>query len=644
MKRFFVGISAAFVLAALVLACGTPGAGRLSMTPGTFRATTVSYAAALTVEVRTSADAITSVRVVNHGDTPGVADPAIALIPAQIVEHQTLAVDIVTGVTVTSLAIINAVEDALRQAGADVTALYRPIRRPRVRDQTMTADVIIVGGGGAGLSAAVEAAAAGASVILVEKAGFLGGNSIVVGGIVNAPNTRQQITHGVGTGGQESLVMAALAAAPINAEHRAMQDTVRREFEEHRRRADGRIFDSPAWFALQTWEAGDRLAFLNMVYIMTSRVRDAIEWLESKGMEFQDRISQGAGSLYPRTLTAVLPNGVGFINALLAGLEGRPNYQYLMETRATSLITQGGRVVGVNAVNNHTGQRITLRANNGVILATGGFAGNVEMRRRYAEGDFWTYLGPTVVTSNVGTVTGDGIIMAREVGAALNKMDQIQLLHICNPVTGSTGDIAAPIGLAGYLYVNREGNRFIREDGRRDIISQAVLAQPGRVMYLIQSADIIRDPHTTYTLDNRRLSYMLENNISGWVTAPTLRDLASVLGMPYANLSRTIANYNAIVDAGGNLDEFGRVVFTHRIANGPWYAFPRAPATHHTMGGVLIDEHTRVLREDRSVIPGLYAAGEVTGVVHGSNRLGGSAVAEFLVFGRIAGQNAAARR
>ena len=640
MKKFFVSLGSAIVIAALVLACGTPG-GRVNIPDGTWGATTMSFLGLLTVEVTTSANAITGVRVVEHGDTPGFADPAVAIIPQRIVEHQSLAVDIVTGSTVTSRAIIGAVEESLRLTGADITPFTRAPRRDRVRDVTMTADVIIIGGGGAGLSAAVEATGAGASVIIAEKAGFFGGNSLAVGGIMNVAGSRFQIAHGVGTAGLHGLVDAAVAAPTAHAFHGELQERVRAEIAAFRATGSPGLFDSPAWFALQTWEAGDRLSELSFIYLMTSNAIAAYQWLESMGMEFQERISQGAGSMYPRTLNAVLPNGTGYINALTETLEGRPNFTGLLETRVTGLITEGGRVVGANAVHNHTGQRITLRANNGVIIATGGFGGNVEMRRRYGEGDFWTYLGPGVATSNVATVTGDGIMFGRDAGAELLIMDQIQLLHICNPVTGTTGDIAGPIGTAGFLYVNREGNRFIAEDGRRDVIAQAVFRQPGGIFYVIQSADIIPDPAAITTLDGRNLAFMIENNIAGWVTAPTLEDLAVTLGMPPANLVRTVAAYNAAVAAGGN-DEFGRVLLTRKQENGPWFAFPRAPAVHHTMGGMAIDKYTRVLRADGSVIPGLYAAGEATGIVHGSNRLGGSAVLEFLVFGRIAGRSAAA--
>ena len=641
MKRFFVCLGFTIVIAALILACGTPAAGRLNMTPGTFTASAASYMGPLTVEVRTSANAITNIRV-DAMDTPGLSDWAIDLIPRQIIEHQSLAVDIVTGVTITSMAIINAVEDALRQAGADMTALYRPISRPRVRNQTLTADVIIVGGGGAGLSAAVAATDAGASVIVIEKAGFIGGNSIVSGGIYNAPNTVQQQGLAMSPG-LDRLVQEAIDEAPVSEEHRIMQNRVRAEFEAHRNANRTYVFDSPAWFALQTWNGGDRLGILSMVYTMTSNALAGVRWLENMGMEFLPNVGQGGGSLYPRTLFAVRPLGVGYFEAFSRALEGRRNYTQLMETRATGLIIERGRVVGVNAVNNHTGQRITLRANNGVILATGGFAANVELRQHYSTG-FWSYLGPTLLTTNVATVTGDGHFFARDAGAHLINMEHIQLLQTVNPVTGALGDNAFPFGIMGYLFINKEGNRFVREDGRRDEVCKAIMAQPGGIAFLLQSSESIPDPNTVLTLDNRTVAFMLENNLSGWVTADTLEEMAAILGVPYDNLSRTVAAYNAAVDAGLSSDEFGRAMLSRRIATGPWFAYPRRPAAHYTMGGVLVDEYGRTLREDRSVIPGLFAAGEITGVLHGTNRLGGNAIVDFVVFGRIAGASAAAGR
>jgi flavocytochrome c len=293
----------------------------------------------------------------------------------------------------------------------------------------------------------------------------------------------------------------------------------------------------------------------------------------------------------------------------------------------------------VNAVGKD-GHKVTLRASKGVILATGGFAGNVELRQKYGEGEKWPDLGPSLGTSNVASVTGDGIFMAEAVGVKLVNMEQIQLLHVCNPITGATGDNSFPLDATGYLFINKNGRRFVREDGRRDDMSKAIIAQPDGIMYIVQSADVITDPGTIKTLDGRTVSYMLENNLSGFVKANTLSELASVLGMSADALEKSVADYNAHVDSQ-TPDEFGRALFSFKFTKGPWYAYPRKPAAHHTMGGVLIDENTRALKADGSVVPGLYCAGEITGVIHGANRLGGNAIVDFTVFGRIAGTNAA---
>ena len=636
----FIGL---LVMAVLVVAgCGTAGRARVNMIPGTFTATAIGYTGPLTVEVKTSATAITGVRVLNHIDTPGISDWAIAAIPARIVEHQSIAVDIVTGVTMTSRAILNAVEDCLRQAGADITALSRPPRRARVRDKTLTADVIIVGGGGAGLSAAVSATEAGASVILVEKAGFLGGNSIAAGGIINTSWRERQDTWPA-RDGTEALIEAALAQTPVNAEHHAIIEKVRAEFAEFRR-SNRTLFDSPSWHALQTWLGGDKVADLRMIQVMTNNSQSAVEWLIDMGLETRPGVVQIPGSLYQRGIDTVLPNGTGFIKAFRGALEGQRNYTQFMETTATGLILEGGRVVGVNAVDNFTGQRITLRANRGVVLATGGFAGNVEMRVHYAQGDVWPYLGPTLNTTNVGTVTGDGLFFARDAGAELVNMQHIQLLHITNPATGSTACIStAGVNTMANLFVNNEGRRFVAEDGRRDDISRAIMAQPGGIMHMIFSADFTPDPNADLTLDGRSVAFMLENRLAGYVKADTLEELARLIGVDANNLAASVREFNSHADTQ-RPDRFGRVLFGMKFENGPWYSYPRAPATHHTMGGVRIDEYARALRADGTPVPGLFAAGEITGVLHGANRLGGNAMTDFTVFGRIAGKSAAAGR
>ena len=608
------------------------------MNPGTYHATVPGFNGPLSVEVDVSTNAISSIRVTNHVETPGISDWAIAQIPERIIREQSLAVDVVSGVTVTSMVIIDAVENALSQAGADIEAFRRVPRKTRAANQNLSADVIIVGGGGAGLAAAVSATESGASVILVEKSGFLGGNSIVAGGIYNVPNSRQQQAL-TALPGDDRLVMDALAIAPTNAKHRELRDTVRAEFEQHRRNSD-KIFDSPAWFALQTWLGGDRLADLPLLYHFTSNALDAFNWIQDMGMRFQNVAMMGTGSMYRRTIRSEMPNGTGYIKAFRETLETRNNYTQLMETRATSLIVEGGRVVGVNAVGRH-GNIVTLRANSGVILATGGFAGNVELRRQYAEGEFWPYLGPTLRTTNVSGVTGDGLLFARDAGAELIGMEHIQLLHVSNPRNGLTNDhVAAVAGTSGTMFINREGQRFVREDGRRDEISQAVLAQTGRMYYMLKSADVITNPDVDRTLDGRNITFMLENNLSGYVRADTLEELAALIDIDYNNLAATISEFNHH-SRTNTPDRLGRVVFGLTFENGPWYAYPRTSATHYTMGGVRVDRYARALRADGTPVPGLYAAGEIIGGLHGANRLGGNAIVEFVVFGRIAGGSAA---
>ena len=627
----------------VLVACGTPGGGRMSLTPGTYTATAASYSGPLTVEVRTSANAITGVRVTRHVDTPGIADWAIEAIPQRIIEHQSLAVDTVSGVTVTSMAIISAVDDALRQAGADMAALYRPIRRPRVRNQTLTADVIVVGSGGAGLSAAAAAIEAGASVILIEKEGFLGGNSLVGGGALNVANTPQQLSF-PSSAGLESLVIEAINATSISNEHRIMQDRVRSEFEAHRRAGRTHVFDSPAWHALQTWEGGDRLGFLPLIYVMTSNALAAFNWMANMGLQYDATVQAVAGALYPRTIQTTMPLGVGIINAFSDTLARSDRYTLLMETTATGLIMDGERVVGVNAEGRH-GNRVTLRANRGVVLATGGFGANVEMRQRHGEGPGkWDYLGPTLNTSNVAGATGEGIYFARDAGAELIHMDQIQILHVANPWTGVISCISLAMGAAETgLFINQEGNRFVREDGRRDDLSRAILAQTGGVIHLITSSEGIPDPTRSFTADRRTVAYMVENNVVGFVMADTLEELARAIGADANNLIEAVREYNSHVDSQLP-DRFGRAIFSTRLETGPWFAQPRAPTVHYTMGGVRIDEHARAIRPDGSPVPGLYAAGEMTGGIHGTNRLGGNAYTDIHVFGRIAGANAAARR
>lgn len=621
-KKLFALVLAVMML--LGVACSAS-----ALTAGTYTATMTAMHGPMTVEVTVSENEILSVVVTDQVETPGVTDPVFEKIPAEIVANQTSNVDVITGATVSSRVLIAAVQNCLKQAGDTDGAFSKELEKVPAEDVTMTADVIIVGGGGAGLAAAVGASDEGASVILIEKTGFLGGNSIVAGGIYNAPDPDLQ-DYAVFSGDQDSMIEDALAEEPVSEEHAALQAAVREEFGAYKA-SDKTLFDSANWFALQTWNGGDKIANLDLVKVLTAGAFPALEWLESMGMEFNDFVTLGGGSLYPRTHGATTPNGTGYIKAFKTALEGRENVQIVMDTEGKSLIMDGDKVVGVNAVGKD-GNAVTLMANKGVILTTGGFAGNVELRQKYCEGEKWPDLGPSLTTSNMPGVTGDGIFMAEAAGAELIDMDQIQLLPFCNPQTGATFDITF-----ANCFINNEGKRFVREDGRRDEMSKGMIAQPDGEVYYLFSCE---DPNEVYSLGKKTLQYYLDNNLYGYMISDSLEGIAEKMGVPADTLAETVAAFNEHTK-NGTSDEFGRTSWAATI-EGPYYvAYQRKPAVHHTMGGVRIDTQTHALRADGSIIEGLYCAGEIVGGIHGGNRLGGNAIVDFCVFGRLAGNVAA---
>ena len=604
-------------LLALVLAVamllGVSATGWAQSPDGTYTKTVTAMQGPMTLEMTIKDGKIEEVRVTDEVETPGIGSVAAKAIPERIQREQSVSVDVVTGATFTSLIIMGTVQEMLKEAGLDVASFKKEAEKPAPEDKTLDADVVIVGGGGAGLASAVSAAKQGASVILIEKTGFLGGNSIVSGGIYNAPDPALQdkYTEKIAI---EQMMEPAMAEAPVIEEHKALMEAVRSEYEAFKK-TDKPLYDSPNWFALQTWNGGDKVAELKLVQTLANSALSGLEWLREMGMVFEDRVFHGAGSLYPRTHASIEPNGTGYIRTFVDTLDSMDNVQILMDTTGTSLVTQDGRVTGVLA-KGKDGSLITLNAKKGVILTTGGFAGNVKLRQEYCEGDKWPDLGPQIPTSNVSGVTGDGIFMARDVGADLVNMDQIQLLHCCNPKTGATYDITS-VSMSN-VFINKNGERFVREDGRRDVMSKAIIQQPDGIMYILFSADLAPDASQAKTLGGQSLQYYLDNKLSGYEMGETLAELAGKLGIPAANLEKTISDYNGYVESGN--DPLGRLSFSGKIQTGPYYAYPRSPAVHHTMGGVRIDESARALDKDGAPIPGLYCAGEITGNIHGGNR------------------------
>ena len=553
------------------------------------------------IEVAVTVDengVVTNVEVTKNGDTAGISDPAVQTIPGRIVEMQSANVEAVSGATYTSEAIMAATLDAVTKAGLDVAAWSekKVVEVEKGADVVLEADVVIVGAGGAGLAAAVQANQNGSTVIVLEKMGKVGGNTILAGGAMNAVNDRSE------------------QAIAYN--------------------------DSVEWHFTQTMNGGDNQGDPVLVHTLVSNAYAGVEWLMDLGMEFQDETAglfTVTGGLWPRAHKPVMPLGQGFFATYMNYIDSHEGVDVMLNTCANELmVDESGRVCGVVATG-ETGNTVTVKARNGVIMATGGFAASVELRSAF--NTQWADLGATIKSTNHAGATGDGIKMMQKLGADFVQMGNIQLLPLGDPVTGSlAGNIEHDVETR--IFVNKEGNRFVNEGGRRDDMTNALFAQTDAYMWIVMDSDTYP---TGDELNNfgETINQLVEAGRA--FKGETLEELAEKIGVPAENLVAAVTEFNRHAEGGdlaGTPDEFGRTLYSTPIDNGPFYAAARVPTVHHTMGGVRINQYCQVINENGQIIPGLYAAGEVTGGIHGSNRLGGNALTDTVVFGRIAGDSA----
>ena len=553
------------------------------------------------IEVAVTVDengTVTAIEVTKNGDTAGISDPAVAQIPGLIIEQQTANVDAVAGATKTSDAIMAAVLDAVTKAGLDTVKWSTKVETvaEKAEDVTIETEIVVIGGGGAGLAAAVQANQLGSKVLVLEKMGKVGGNTILAGGALNAVNDRSE------------------QAIAYN--------------------------DSVEWHYTQTLSGGDYQGDPLLVHTLVSNAWDGVQWLMDLGMEFQDETAglfTVTGGLWPRAHKPVEPLGTGFFKTYMNYIDSHDNVDVMLNTCATEiLVDENGKACGVVATG-ETGNTVTVKASKGVVVATGGFAANVELRSAY--NTQWADLGDSIKTTNHAGATGDGIKLMQKLGADFVQMGNIQLLPLGDPVTGSlSGNIEHDVETR--IFINKEGNRFVNEGGRRDDMTNALSAQTDAYMWIVMDSD-------TYPTGDERNNFGETANqlveAGRAVKADTLEELAEKMNVPADALIAAVTEFNRHAEGGdlaGTPDEFGRTLYKTPIDTAPFYAAARVPTVHHTMGGVRINVNAQVLDENGNVIPGLYAAGEVTGGIHGSNRLGGNALTDTVVFGRIAGESA----
>ena len=571
---------------------------------------------------------ITKVEVDASHETNGIGSKAAETMPGAIVAANSLEVDGVSGATQTSKAIIEAATAALKQAGLEPSDLVsKNTSTTKAKDIEETVDVVVVGAGGAGMTAAITASKAGSKVIIIESQPIVGGNTVRSTGGLNAAKTPYQDKNEFkeAAGVEKTLATAAEKFAD-NATITALAATVKSQWDAYQANPQG-YFDSVELMELDTLIGGKGKNNPELVKALAENSADAIEWLASIGADVKNVGAFGGASVkrIHRPVNAdgkVTAVGAYIVPILEKNLQDR-NVQFLFDTTANEIIMKDGKAVGIKATGKD-GNKVTINAKS-VVIATGGFGANAEMVEKYK---------PELkgfATTNAEGAQGQGIDMATAVGAATVDMDQIQIhptVHI--EEDGNAHLITEGLRGDGAILVNAEGKRFYDEVSTRDKVSAAIIEQTDKSAWLIVDQSMVDK------------SAVIAGYIkSGYtVTGATYEELAKAMGVDEATFVSTMNTWNQAVEAKTDA-EFNRTSFANPLTAAPYYAIKITPAVHHTMGGIVINPKAEVLNEKGEVISGLFAAGEVTGGVHGANRLGGNAVADFTVFGRIAGQSAA---
>lgn len=606
----------------LMVACGTSSESTGEFKPGTYTIKKEGYnkSEPIEMEITISEDQqISKIEILNHKETEGIGAEALAQLPETIIEKQSVSdIDAFSGATLSSVALFKGVKEALKEAGLDEADLVKIEDDTAGKANEYNVDVVIVGAGGAGMVAAIEAKKQGANVLVLEKVQLSGGNAVKATGGMNAAKTPYQNVNEFTSADQEAIEKAIATAREKHPEIKDLADTVETQLNDYLANPKG-YFDSQELYILDTIIGGKGVNDRELVETLVKHTSKDIEWLKEKGMVLDSVGAFGGASVKrihrPMEEGKTVSVGAFLMPKMTQELETL-GVDILYNTNVNELIVENDQVVGVKAEN---GTVVNAKA---VIIATGGFGADLDRVVEYK---------PELkgfVTTNAPGATGDGIDMAVAIGAKTVDMDQIQIHPTVEQEAASL--ITEGVRGDGAILVNQEGKRFTNEVGTRDEVSAAEIAQTGGYTYLIfdQKMADASGPLTGY-IDK---GFTKQGN--------TIEALAEQIETDPTTLSETLAKWNESVK---NLkdEEFGRTAFTETLETAPYYAIKLSPGIHHTMGGLAINTKAEVLNKNDEPIKGLFAAGEVTGGIHGANRLGGNAVADIVVYGRIAGQQAA---
>ena len=575
--------------AAALLAAGTLSSSVFAA-PVTAEGTGVGKHGDITVAVTFDAGKIQDIKIVKNAENPILAKKVFTDLKDQVVALSSTDVDLVSGATFSAKGFIDAVNDAAKKAGVTLAKADKKALKKAARElpKTSNYDVVVIGAGGAGFSAAITARNAGANVVLLEKMPAVGGNSLISGAEMNVAKNWVQPKLGIND-------------------------------------------DSPELHAQDTFKGGDGKGDMKVINVMTHQALDAAKWCRDYlGVRFEDdNLFFFGGHSRKRALIPVGHTGTEFIAKFQAKADelGIP---VITNMKAEELIKdKDGRVVGVKATMD--GSEYTFNAKGGVVLATGGFGANPEMVKKYNP-----KIDERFKTTDAPGTTGEALYMAERAGAQLVNMGYIQTYPICDPISGAI-ELIADARFDGAIMLNQEGKRFVEELQRRDVLSEAILNQTGQYCWVLWNDNIGKISNTVKAHANEYEAFTKQGIMT---TCDDLKCIADFTKIPFDQLQKTVKRVSDMAGKGNDKD------FNHRaglmdMQQGKYYVIKAVPSTHHTMGGVRINEKAEALTAEGKVIPGLWAAGEVTGVTHGTNRLGGNAYTDIIVFGRIAGEAAA---
>lgn len=544
----------------------------------------------VTVSVTFDGGKITDIKVVKEQENKVLARGVYTDLKDQVIATNSVDLDVISGATFTSKGFLDAVKDAAKKAGVTLSKADKKAIKKVAKDlpKTSSYDVVVVGAGGAGFSAAIEAKNAGANVILLEKMPAVGGNSLISGAEMNVAKNWVQPKLGIND-------------------------------------------DSPELHAQDTFKGGDGKGDMKVINVMTHNALDAALWCRDYlGVRFEDdNLFFFGGHSRKRALIPVGHTGTEFITKFQAKADelGIP---VITNMKMTDLILdKDGRVSGVKATMH--GAEYTFNAKGGVVLATGGFGANKEMVKKYNP-----KIDERFMTTDAPGTTGEALYIAEKAGAELVNMGYIQTYPICDPISGVI-ELIADSRFDGAIMLNQEGKRFVEELDRRDVLSEAILKQTGGYCWVLWNDNIGKISNTVGTHTTEYDAFTKQGIMA---TCDDLKCIADFTKIPYDQLKKTVDRVTSMAGKGNDKD------FNHRgglmdMSQGKYYVIKAVPSTHHTMGGIRINEKAQALTKEGKVIPGLWAAGEVTGVTHGTNRLGGNAYTDIIVFGRIAGKAAA---